>query len=82
MTDQFGTTTLSQTFTTACGVFAPGHLGALTRYLPFELVDDVLDQPGRRGRTRSIVYMRVFLDRVAAMSPRVPRGRSAADVVW
>jgi hypothetical protein len=25
-------------------VFAPGHLGELTQYLPFELVDDVLDQ--------------------------------------
>ena len=26
----------------AAGVLAPGHLGELTRYLPFELVDDVL----------------------------------------
>ena len=25
-------------------MFAPGHLGELTRYLPFELVDDVLEQ--------------------------------------
>jgi hypothetical protein len=25
-------------------VFAPGHLGELTQYLPFELVDDVLEQ--------------------------------------
>lgn len=30
------------------GVFAPGHLGALTPYLPFELVDDVL------ARTRTL----------------------------
>jgi len=30
--------------TVAAGVFAPGHLGELTRYLPFELVDDVLEQ--------------------------------------
>jgi len=29
--------------TVAAGVFAPGHLGELTRYLPFELVDDVLE---------------------------------------
>jgi Insertion element 4 transposase N-terminal/Transposase DDE domain len=28
----------------AGGVFAPGHLGELTQYLPFELVDDVLEQ--------------------------------------
>ena len=27
-----------------CGVFAPGHLGELTQYLPFELVDDILEQ--------------------------------------
>jgi hypothetical protein len=24
------------------GVFAPGHLGELTQYVPFELVDDVV----------------------------------------
>jgi hypothetical protein len=36
------TTTLTRTVTVAAGVFAPGHLGELTRYLPFELVDDVL----------------------------------------
>jgi hypothetical protein len=30
------------TVTVAAGVFAPGHLGELTQYLPFELVDDVL----------------------------------------
>jgi hypothetical protein len=38
------TTTLIRTLTVAVGVFAPGHLGELTRYLPFELVDDVLAQ--------------------------------------
>ncbi|MGI5286134.1 transposase domain-containing protein [Nonomuraea polychroma] len=45
--------TLTQTIATAEGVFAPGHLGALTRFVPFELVDAVLDQPGRRERIRS-----------------------------
>ena len=25
-------------------MYAPGHLGELTQYLPFELVDDVLAQ--------------------------------------
>jgi hypothetical protein len=34
--------------TVAAGVFAPGHLGELTRYLPFELADDVLE------RTRTV----------------------------
>jgi Insertion element 4 transposase N-terminal/Transposase DDE domain len=38
------TTTLTRTVTVAAGVFAPGHLGELTRFLPFELVDDVLVQ--------------------------------------
>jgi hypothetical protein len=37
-----GSTTIIRTVTVAAGVFAPGHLGELTRYLPFELVDDVL----------------------------------------
>lgn len=30
----------------ASGVFAPGHLGGLTRYVPFELVDDILAATG------------------------------------
>ena len=30
--------------TAAAGVFAPGHIGELTQYLPFELVDDVLSE--------------------------------------
>ncbi len=38
------TTPVSRAVTVAAGVFAPGHLGELTRYLPFELVDDVLAQ--------------------------------------
>jgi hypothetical protein len=38
------TTTLAHAVTVAAGVFAPGHLGELTQYLPFELVDDVLEE--------------------------------------
>src|SRR5580700_11023335 len=37
-------TTITRAVTVAAGVFAPGHLGELTQYLPFELVDDVLVQ--------------------------------------
>src|SRR5580704_4124397 len=37
-------TTITRVVTVAAGVFAPGHLGELTQYLPFELVDDVLAQ--------------------------------------
>ena len=37
-------TTVTRAVTVARGIFAPGHLGELTQYLPFELVDDVLQQ--------------------------------------
>jgi Insertion element 4 transposase N-terminal/Transposase DDE domain len=43
-TSTVGTTTITRTVTVAAGVFGPGHLGELTRYLPFELVDDILAQ--------------------------------------
>jgi hypothetical protein len=59
--------TLTQTITTADGLFAPGHLGALTRFVPFELMDDVLDRPGRRGRMRR-VPMRVAVYFVLALA--------------
>jgi hypothetical protein len=42
LSTQSATTTISHEVTVAGGVFAPGHLGELTQYLPFELVDDVL----------------------------------------
>jgi hypothetical protein len=48
---QSATTTITHTVTVAAGVFAPGHLGELTPYLPFELVDDVLEQT-RTGQRR------------------------------
>src|SRR5689334_8779378 len=45
---QSAMTTITRTVTVAGGVYAPGHLGELTQYLPFELVDDVL------GQTRTV----------------------------
>ena len=36
--------TVVRSVTVAAGVFAPGHLGELTRQVPFELVDAVLEQ--------------------------------------
>jgi len=36
--------TITREVTVAAGVYAPGHLGELTQYLPFEVVDDVLEQ--------------------------------------
>lgn len=44
MRAEFATTTITHAVRVAAGVFAPGHLGELTQYLPFELVDDVLEQ--------------------------------------
>jgi hypothetical protein len=38
--------TVTRTITVAAGVFGPGHLGELTRHVPFELVDAVLEQTG------------------------------------
>jgi hypothetical protein len=38
--------TFTRVVTVAVGVFAPGHLGELTQFAPFELVDDVLEQTG------------------------------------
>ena len=44
MRTQSATTTITHVVTVAAGVFAPGHLGELTQYLPFELAGDVLVQ--------------------------------------
>lgn len=44
MRTQSAITTVTRAVTVAAGVFAPGHLGELTQYLPFDLVDDVLAQ--------------------------------------
>jgi len=41
---QSATTTITRAVTVAAGIFAPGHLGELTQFLPFELVDDILEQ--------------------------------------
>jgi hypothetical protein len=38
------TVTVTHPITAAVGVYAPGHLGELTQYLPFELVDDVVSE--------------------------------------
>src|ERR1700761_9478560 len=36
--------TIPRAVTVAAGALAPGHLGELTQYLPFELVGDILAQ--------------------------------------
>jgi hypothetical protein len=35
-----------KTVKAAAGVFAPGHVGELTRHVPFELVNAVLEETG------------------------------------
>ena len=45
-------TTLTTTITVASGVFAPGHLGELTRIVPFELAGAVLEEGGLERRVR------------------------------
>ena len=46
MSAQSATVTFTRAVTVAGGVFAPGHLGELTQFAPFELVDDVLERTG------------------------------------
>jgi hypothetical protein len=53
--------------TVAGGVFAPGHLGELTQYLPFELVDDVLEQTGTAQRRLRVLPSRAGVYFVLAL---------------
>ena len=77
MSVESATVTITRAVTAAAGVFAPGHLGELTPYLPFELVDDVLEQTRtvqRRLRalpSRTGVYFLIAL----AMFPQLGYAR-------
>ena len=51
----------------AAGVFAPGHLGELTRVVPFELVDEVLAEAGGRERRQRLLPSRVGVYFLLAM---------------
>jgi Insertion element 4 transposase N-terminal/Transposase DDE domain len=59
--------TVTRTITVAAGVFAPGHLGELTRVVPFELVDDVLEESGGRERRLRLLPSRVGVYFMLAM---------------
>jgi Insertion element 4 transposase N-terminal/Transposase DDE domain len=50
---------ITRTITVPAGVFAPGHLGELTRVVPFELVDAVLEEAGARERRLRLLPSRV-----------------------
>ena len=71
------TVTVSRSITAAAGVFAPGHLGELTQYLPFELVDDVLRQTKTVERRLRALPSRVGVYFVLAlvMFPRLGYAR-------
>jgi hypothetical protein len=47
--------------TVAAGVFAPGHLGELTRLVPFEVVDDVLATTKRTQARVRLLPARVIM---------------------
>jgi transposase IS4-like protein/DDE family transposase len=57
---------ITRTVTVAAGVFAPGHLGELTRLIPFEMVDEVLAATGRVQRRLRLLPARVVVYLVLA----------------
>jgi hypothetical protein len=59
--------TVTTVITVAAGVFAPGHLGELTRVIPFELADAVLEEEGGRERRVRLLPSRCGLYFLLAM---------------
>ncbi len=66
--------TITKTITVAAGAFAPGHLGELTRIVPFELVDAVLEETGSRERRLRLLPSRVGVYFLLAMGLFPGRG--------
>jgi hypothetical protein len=60
-------TAITRTITVAAGVFAPGHLGELTRVVPFELVDAVLEETGGLQRRLRLLPSRAGVYFLLAM---------------
>jgi len=60
-------TAITTTITVAAGVFAPGHLGELTRVIPFELADAVLEETCTREQRLRALPSRAGLYFVLAM---------------
>ena len=60
-------TTITTAITVAAGVFAPGHVGELTRIVPFELVEAVLEETGAQGKRLRLLPSRVGVYFVLAM---------------
>jgi len=60
-------TAITRTITVAAGMFAPGHLGELTRIVPFELADAVLADNRAAERRLRMLPSRVGIYFVLAM---------------
>jgi hypothetical protein len=60
-------TTVTTVITVAAGAFAPGHLGELTRVIPFELADAVLEEEGGREKRVRLLPSRCGLYFLLAM---------------
>jgi hypothetical protein len=59
---------VTRTITVAAGAFAPGHLGELTRIVPFEMADAALEEaPGARERRVRLLPSRAGLYFLLAM---------------
>lgn len=52
---------ITRTITVAAGVFAPGHVGELTRFVPFEMVDEALAATGATRRRVRLLPARVVV---------------------
>jgi transposase IS4-like protein len=73
LSTESATATTGHAVTVPEGVFGPGHLGELTRYLPFELVDDVLEQTRTVQRRLRVLPSRagVYFVLALGMYPRL-----------
>ena len=67
MLSKSATVTFTRATTVAAGVFAPGHLGELTRFLPFEQVDAVLEDTGTVQQRVRVLPARVGVYFVLAL---------------
>ena len=63
MVDQIA---ITRTVRVAAGVFAPGHLGELTQFIPFEMVDEVLAVTRRTQQRIRLLPARVVVYLVLA----------------
>lgn len=68
MPDDCATVALARTVTVSKGLYAPGHLGELTRQIPFELVDDILARTGTTQARLRILPSRVGMYFVLALA--------------